>query len=249
MVASASRIAAPVKKQAKDWDAGGAVGLADHRNLGKRTSTMTDQNGLEAKAERSALAHEFEDFMRAFEAFKETNDERLAKLNNALELIPVTTEKLARIDRALDETKRDDRSGRVKAQRPQLGGGGQTTAAGLAHKAAFDGYVRKGECANLRELEPNLCLSALTPTAAIWCPTKRSVRSTPPCGIFRRSARLPVCGRSPVLSTRCRSQPAVRRQAGSGRRLPVLKPTRRADRAFLSDHGTLCDAGGHTEPA
>ncbi len=140
---------------------------------------MTDQNGLEAKAERSALAHEFEDFMRAFEAFKETNDERLAEIEQRAAADPVTTEKLARIDRALDETKRTIDQVALKAQRPQLGGNGQQTADGLAHKAAFDGYVRKGESANLRELEAKSLSVGSDPDGGYLVPdeTERAVNT------------------------------------------------------------------------
>jgi HK97 family phage major capsid protein len=95
----------------------------------------------------------FGEFMRAFEAFKETNDERLSELERRSAADPVTTDKLARIDRALDETKRivDDLA--LKAARPHLGGPAPRTGASLQHKAAFDAYVRKGDASSLRDLE------------------------------------------------------------------------------------------------
>ena len=44
--------------------------------------------------------------MRAFEAFKDANDERLDEIERRMAADVVTTEKLDRIDRALDDKKR-----------------------------------------------------------------------------------------------------------------------------------------------
>lgn len=95
----------------------------------------------------------FGEFMRAFESFKETNDDRLAQLERRSSADPLTTDKLARIDRALDDTKRivDDLA--LKAARPHLGGPAQRAGSNLQHKAAFDAYVRKGDAGQLRDLE------------------------------------------------------------------------------------------------
>src|SRR5512134_1272220 len=103
-----------------------------------------------------SLASAFGDFMRTFEAFKEGNDERLAQLERRMPSDIVTGEKVDRLNRALDETRRvvDDLA--LKAARPHLGGPGipgpRSTAA-LQHKAAFDSYVRTGDTAQLRDLE------------------------------------------------------------------------------------------------
>ena len=48
----------------------------------------------------------FNDFLSAFEAFKETNDERLGQLERRSTSDVVTDEKLTRIDKALDDHKR-----------------------------------------------------------------------------------------------------------------------------------------------
>jgi HK97 family phage major capsid protein len=95
----------------------------------------------------------FGEFMRAFEAFKETNDDRLSQLERRGAADPLTTDKLARIDRALDETRRivDDLA--LKSARPHLGGSVHGATATLQHKAAFDAYVRKGDAGALRDLE------------------------------------------------------------------------------------------------
>ena len=95
----------------------------------------------------------FGDFMRAFEAFKDSNDERLGQLERRLSADVVTTDRLSRIDRALDDTKRvvDDLA--LKSARPHLGGPTLRSGVALQHRAAFDGYIRKGEATRLRDLE------------------------------------------------------------------------------------------------
>ena len=114
---------------------------------------MSEHDNLETKAGGSGVGAAFEDFMRAFEAFKETNDERLYSLERRSAADPLIEDKLTRIDRALDEHRRvvDDLA--LKAARPQIGGSAPRTGAALAHKAAFDSYVRKGEPGALRDLE------------------------------------------------------------------------------------------------
>jgi len=95
----------------------------------------------------------FDGFMRAFEAFKDANDERLGQLERRMAADVVTADKVDRLDRALDAHKRlvDDLA--LKAQRPHLGGPAARSGVALQHKAAFDVYVRKGEAAALRDLE------------------------------------------------------------------------------------------------
>ena len=47
----------------------------------------------------------FGDMMQAFEAFKEANDERLSQIEARMGADVVTTEKVERINRAVDEAK------------------------------------------------------------------------------------------------------------------------------------------------
>ncbi|HWE18270.1 MAG TPA: phage major capsid protein [Hyphomicrobiaceae bacterium] len=103
-----------------------------------------------------SLEAAFGDFMRTFEAFKEGNDERLSELERRTSADVVTTEKVDRLNRAIDETRRvvDDLA--LKSARPHLGGPGihgPRSSATLQHKAAFDTYVRKGDATELRDLE------------------------------------------------------------------------------------------------
>jgi HK97 family phage major capsid protein len=108
--------------------------------------------GLETKAgipHDAVVTHG--DMMRAFEAFKDTNDERLAKRDGDVLL----EQKLARIGETIDAQARRLDEITLKASRPALG---QESHARLRtgapeHKAAFEAYVRTGESGNLRALE------------------------------------------------------------------------------------------------
>ncbi len=98
------------------------------------------------------MAQAFDEFMRAFEAFKESNDQRLQEIEQRMTADVVTTDKLERINRALDNHKRTVDQLALKAARPPR----ETAAPNHAlseHKAAFDSYVRSGETASLRALE------------------------------------------------------------------------------------------------
>lgn len=121
---------------------------------------MTEQipaEGIETKAAGEAsgtdVALAFDDFMQAFEAFKETNDERLAQIESRVSADVLTSEKLTRINKALDENKALVDQLAIKAARPQLGGPPVRSGAALQHKAAFEGYMRSGESSGLRALE------------------------------------------------------------------------------------------------
>ncbi len=89
----------------------------------------------------------------AFEAFKETNDERLYALERRSAVDPLLEEKLTRIDATLDETRRMADDLALKAARPPIGGGCVRTGVSREHAAAFESYVRKGEPGRLRDLE------------------------------------------------------------------------------------------------
>ncbi|MCL4766443.1 MAG: phage major capsid protein [Hyphomicrobiaceae bacterium] len=110
-------------------------------------TAMLNDKGLEVKSGLHAdLGAAFEDFMRAFDAFKETNDRRLGEIERSLSTDVVTTDKLARIDRALDELAH-------KSARPHLAGSAVRASGGLDHKTAFEGYMRRGDSHVLRGFE------------------------------------------------------------------------------------------------
>ena len=108
---------------------------------------MTDKTDLEVKSVGGDVAAAFDEFMRAFEDFKETNEQRLSEIERRSSADVLTHDKLARIDKALDQLS-------VKQQRLPIGGnGGVTSAASLQHKSAFEAYVRGGEAGGLKALE------------------------------------------------------------------------------------------------
>ena len=128
----------------------------------------------------------FGEFMRAFESFKETNDERLVQLERRSGADTVTVDKLARIDRALDETKRVVDELALKSARPSLGGPPVRHGASLQHKAAFDAYVRKGDATQLRDVESKALSVGSDPDGGYLVPDEleravtRAVRNVSP---------------------------------------------------------------------
>jgi HK97 family phage major capsid protein len=82
--------------------------------------------------------------LQAFEAFKEANDDRLSQIEKRMSADVVTSEKVDRISKAIDELT-------LKARRPSLGGEKRLETS--EHKHAFDAYVRKGEAHGLAAIE------------------------------------------------------------------------------------------------
>ncbi len=110
--------------------------------------------GKAASGSSEDVALAFDEFMRAFEAFKIENDARLAQIEQNISEDVVTTEKLERINRAIDQHKALVDQLTLKAARPQLGGSAtRSPRAVLQHKAAFDAYVLHGEAGGLHLLE------------------------------------------------------------------------------------------------
>ena len=112
----------------------------------------------DAKGERKADAtgaemRAMDELLSSFEAFKEANDERLGEIERKVAADPLTDEKLARIDRALDRQTKKVEDLALAAARPELGGERAGPAAAREHKRAFEHYVRKGEAHELRGLE------------------------------------------------------------------------------------------------
>jgi HK97 family phage major capsid protein len=120
--------------------------------------TLADFSSPEIKAAEGApssleVVTAFDDFMRAFDAFKETNDERLAEIEHRLAPDAVTSEKLARLDDALDRQQRTLDQLALKSRRPALEAGAAREAGRSEHRSAFDAYVRRGEVSSLKGLE------------------------------------------------------------------------------------------------
>ena len=110
--------------------------------------------GLENKAAPGGgeVNAAFAEVWTAFEAFKEANEERLAEMERKAGPDVLTTEKVDRIARVLDEQKRAMDGMILRQNRPALG-----RPEGLAvksqHASAFEAYVRSGDDRHLRGLE------------------------------------------------------------------------------------------------
>lgn len=110
--------------------------------------------GKAASGSSEDVALAFDEFMRSFEAFKEENNTRIAQIERNLSEDVVTTEKLARINQALDQHKAAMDQLTLKGARPQLGlSASRSSGALLQHKAAFEAYMRHGEARGLHGLE------------------------------------------------------------------------------------------------
>jgi HK97 family phage major capsid protein len=115
----------------------------------------------------------FGDFMQAFEAFKDANDERLAQIEQRMSADVVTSDKVDRINRAIDETKARLDEITLKARRPRLSAGEDTLpAAQREHKNAFDAYVRKGETQGLFDIEAKSMSISSNPDGGYLVPSE-----------------------------------------------------------------------------
>ena len=132
---------------------------------------MTEQT-FETKAAGPDVTQAFEDFSRAFEAFRETNDDRLGQIEHRLTADVLTEEKLARIDRMLDQTKARIDQLALKARRPSLGETRAETMdpAAREHKAAFEAYIRSGDAQGLKRLEEKALSSGSGPDGGFLVP-------------------------------------------------------------------------------
>lgn len=114
----------------------------------------------------------FEEFARAFEAYKEENDGRLAELETRGRTDVLVEEKLARIDAFLDEQKaRADRLALARQRPPLASEEGKSLDPMVAeHRAAFDLYVRSGETAGLKRLEAKALSAGSGPDGGYLAP-------------------------------------------------------------------------------
>lgn len=103
---------------------------------------------------KSALDHEvkdaFDDFMSSFEAFRQANDTRMGEIETRMSADVLSTEKVERINKALDDQKRKLDELLLKQVRPALGGSGRQAS---EHGEAFAAYMRSGDDRGMRGLE------------------------------------------------------------------------------------------------
>jgi HK97 family phage major capsid protein len=119
---------------------------------------MDTKTGLETKVADLAFADDTE---ATFEAFKAANDERLADIEKRMTADVLTEEKVARIERRLDELT-------LKARRPQIGG--ETKGDEREHKKAFNTYMRKGDTGSLSRLEQKALSAGSDPDGGYLVP-------------------------------------------------------------------------------
>lgn len=95
----------------------------------------------------------FAQIMAAFEDLKETNDARLADIEERGAADPLLDEKLGRIEAAID--KQQSRLDRISldASRPSVGKSGLDQIQNTEHKSAWDGYLRSGDDSGLARLD------------------------------------------------------------------------------------------------
>lgn len=140
------------------------------------TPTSPATTALETK---SADPSVIDDLNRAFAEFKSVNDARLDELEQKLTADVITTDKLARIERTLDELA-------LKSARPPIGGSAPQNQTAIAHKSAFHAYVRQGNDAQLRALEQKALSVGSDPDGGFLVPPEteaeinRSLRAISP---------------------------------------------------------------------
>jgi HK97 family phage major capsid protein len=93
-------------------------------------------------AQHNDVSHD--DVLQAFEAFKDANDDRLAQIEKRMSADVITSDKVDRINKAVDELI-------LKSRRPALSA--DRSPEPSEHKRVFEGYVRKGEAQGLSALE------------------------------------------------------------------------------------------------
>lgn len=158
-------------------------------------------NRNQAPETKADLAHTFDDFMRGFEVFKETNDRRLNEIEKKGADV-VTSEKLVRIEAALDANQRRMDQLVLEKSRPSLGG---VARGANEQKSAFAGYVRSGDEMGLRALEKK-ALTAGTGDGGFNVPVEVELE------VMRRMALI-----SPI-----RSIASVRQVSSASFRKPVI---------------------------
>lgn len=135
------------------------------------TSAASETKAAGEGASALELKDAFEDFLGAFDQFKQANDDRLGELERKLSADVITEEKVARISDALDGQKRMLDRLVLKSRRPEIGGSGAGRVVEASeHKAAFESYVRTGEIGGLKRLEAKAVSAVTSPDSGYLVP-------------------------------------------------------------------------------
>lgn len=146
--------------------------------IGASLKTL-EKKHLDGRPAAQDVRDAMDEFLGAFEAFKEANDERLDQIERKLTADVVTEDKVERINRALDRQKKTVDELALSLARPEISsvpGGGENRArldpARREHKRAFDFYVRKGETQDLRALEAKALTAQSDPDGGYLVPVE-----------------------------------------------------------------------------
>ena len=130
------------------------------------TTELETKAGIPAEA---VVTHA--EMMRAFEEFKQANDQRIAEKRS---VDVVLEEKIARLDSTIGSQAQRLEAIELKQARPVLGSEKPETPEAnkpaLEHKAAFEAYVRSGDSANLRALEQKALSGGSNPDGGFVVP-------------------------------------------------------------------------------
>ena len=149
----------------------------------------TANHAPESKAAGADLSLAFDDLRYTLESYRVSNDERLAEIETRRGIDPLTEEKMARMDIALDDAMRRIDRLTLDRSRPALGRDEPRDPVVAEHKAAFAAYVRSGEAGGLKRLEGKALSAGSGPDGGYLAP------STVESEILRRLASV-----SPIRS-------------------------------------------------
>lgn len=144
----------------------------------------TFNHAPETKAAGADLALAFDDLRYTLESYRVSNDERLAEIETRRGADPLTQEKMARMDAALDEAQRRLDRLTLDRSRPALAQDGERDPHVAEHKAAFATYIRNGEAGSLKRLEGKALSAGSGPDGGYLAP------STVESEILRRLANV-----------------------------------------------------------
>lgn len=145
---------------------------------------QTPPKTYETKAEQIGYDTEinsaFDQFMNAFDEFKQTNDDRLNELEQKASVDVLTEEKLNRLNQALEDNQNQIDSLLLKSSRPSLNGERNSSLLETKHHAAFNTYMRKGDANKLREIETKALSITSDPDGGYLVPdeTEKAVMSS-----------------------------------------------------------------------
>ncbi|MFD2677613.1 phage major capsid protein [Camelimonas lactis] len=131
-----------------------------------------ERKALDGAPPSPDVAQAFEEFSRNFAAYQEANDARLRSLEKRAGDV-LLEEKLARIDAALDESRRRHDRAALDSARPMLGAAAEgADPLERQHKSAFAAYVRSGEAAGLKQLETRALSAGSGPDGGYLAPVE-----------------------------------------------------------------------------